>query len=623
MPLNAQQMHKQDEKIAHIPSAVMAAWAVTIFVGVNYISNSEDTLPMKLTKTLCSVLINYCLVHVLSLGTVTEAIDTVRIPEKRKAITVGDVTEAVVNTTGSAFASAIYADLNTTLQSSALATPVAWWSYIVVNTPFHYQGMKNLVNQIKRGGFNAIADLGIIMPRGISEYFTRKKLDLDIRQNMSRALHDAWLAHEIAFSPHGHHQLPHFNDADTPYGKANTLVSTIDTSRHLTKTKALTVSKGISNSVLFTSILVALIPFFVDSFDNSAFGMAKFIGTLAANFGLVVLMTKDYTEVIAEAAVYGRVPPLIRRNQHNDFGKRVAIAGTIAAVNTAATVFTVFTTLALFDETISNCFLNQFSKMAAIAMIWFGTIAFNTYAINSLAFQIANKVLLKDDPLLDFCKHSQAIQEQLESKPFANPQALADSMPNAFTAEQNQYLQQGRQLRSGGISSEIDIHQNMREQAKKHVLTGLVKGIIPLAGAATMIYFMQAQLAPKRFVQFGYAALQYAPFLLMHALVNNIAQCKQRSRQRQHAAIDLEAGNQRLLDPAADAGEAARSSCCQRFQSTVTTLLNICKPTMVGFAIDALIRLIEYNVELPMSNQAVSLTASGLGLSAALASSLG
>lgn len=610
------QLKRQNKTIAEALGLISAAWAITLYIGVNYISNDEDdSLAFKLTKTISSVFINFCIVHIMGKGVMELGLNKLRIKEQRETISAQDVLECTAVTTGSVTASFIYADLAPTMKSAVFNNAAGYALYLAANTPFHYNGTKTFLHHFKQSSLSLVADW-FIASNLFAEFFVRQKLDAQIRNRINQAFNQALLAHDLAQQTNAGLALPQLTG--TPLNKAASIIDGIDIRRYINKQTQHWLTRNTASVLLLSCILTAIGPFLFDSYSTQPLGFAKFVSTVVANIGLATMMTKDYTQVIADTLTYQNPPQLVRKHSDNRHIQRRLVAAAIVATTSTITAFTVFTTLSLFNKHMANVFKTSGSKITAEVAIWIGTLAFNIYAVNSLCFNAAAQHYFSNDRLHQFSEAAKNLKTPLAQAVSKDPVQLEQSMGSQLLPLQRTYLSNARDLSNEQGSLVMDA---MRKQARAFVVQKLAICLTPLllsiATDQCLQHFSATKIAPPLRL-----TMLLTPFFIasiaLHLCSKRLVQPKpsnEASAELIDPLLQADAAEQGTIDTDTienDATAISRSSCLQ----AVTSLLSMSKGVLFGIACHCTLRLMNQYVKLGLSQSGLAIADTAVTLGA-------
>ncbi|MDF1796086.1 MAG: hypothetical protein P1U63_06070 [Coxiellaceae bacterium] len=512
-------------------AALTAVYGISIFLGPNYFQvKPEDRNFNTYANTASALIINFFVMFEIgreSLGdacTATAATARVvsakcrgldpRQEDRDNLPTLIGSSKAFVYTTVSAFATVIYADIAPTLADSPLSfinTPAGYAGLMFANLFFHYYGTKGFVNTTLTTAQDAISDWMITLgpSKSIRDYYLARSIDRDITQYMEKHLADSQLAHEVEYSKDKSKVLPQFNDSKNFHENAATLA--IDHRTILTHATAQSRLQKTLFTTLYASIIVALVPFFTDSFGVKPVKLMSFIGTTIANLGLTLLFTNKYSNALSKFMLYRNVPPIFSDAKNNK--GRVACAAAIVAVNATLTYFTVNTTMKLFEAIVKSHIKSQLENSMLVAGIWIGTIAFNVYAINQMVLGKVSDKVLKDDPRYQFSTAADKLRKQLPEQLLKDRHELRNKLESQFpNGKKNLWA---RHLDNGITDhANIKLYTAERQQASSRVNRNLYMGVLPLAAAATLMFVLSKQLKDNDTTELAIDLGKYGVFVL-------------------------------------------------------------------------------------------------------------
>ncbi|MDF1655740.1 MAG: hypothetical protein P1U34_11570 [Coxiellaceae bacterium] len=553
------------------------------------------------------------------------------------------VCKTVAYTTVSAFATVIYADLAPTLKDSWLSfvdTPAGYAGLMLANLFFHYYGTQNFVDTSLAGMHDALSDWVIALSpsKRAREHYLARSLDRDITKHFEQHLANSQLAREIQYN-RTKKTLPKLNHNNSFYDNAALLA--IDHKNILTHATAQSRLQKFLFTTLYASIIMALVPFFTDSFGIKPVKLMSFIGTFLANLGLTMMFTNKYSNALSQFALYRNVPPIFTDAKHHK--GRVAAATGIVLLNTVLTYFTVNTTMKLFETIVKDHVKSQLENTMLVAGIWVGTIAFNVYAINKMVLGKVSAKILKDDPRYQFSTAADALrsssaQELLKDKTQLH-NTLGDHFPDNKRTLWTRHLQQGI-----NDPANEEFAKTLRQQASSRINRNLYMGLLPVAAAITLTLVLQKTISDTPATELATDLGKYGVFIvaqiasqIYHAccastikkaareldffadaktalnqpLVGELDRMEDGQSQRAaNNALEADTGSPKHTTPAPVVVEQAKSAC---------SLLRLVKGAAIGMAVEWGIRGVYAGLDTTIPENAVDTAATALGLTASFA----
>ncbi|MDF1759694.1 MAG: hypothetical protein P1U40_04065 [Coxiellaceae bacterium] len=641
-------------------AALTAIYGITIYFGPNLFQVPEDERDaFTYINTGSSVLMNFFIMFVIGgeplenaassiaattrvaiakcRGTEVSKIDRDNLP------TLAGVGKSVIYTAGSAFASVIYADIAPTLANSPLSfvnTPAGYAGLIFANLFFHYYGTQAFLNKCTALSQDAISDWMIALgPNRAKQYYLARSLDRDIEAFMRQQLADSQLAREVEFSKNGS-TLPLLSEKNNFYQNAALLSH--DHSKALTHAAAQARLKKSLFITLYSSVIMALVPFFSDSFGLKPMKLMSFIGTTIANLGLAMMFTDKYSNAISQLALYRNAPPIFADAKNHK--KRVAAAAGIVLVNTALTAFTVHTTITLFNAIVREHIKSQVENIMLIICIWVGTIAFNAYSSNKMMLvQVASRAL-KDDPRYKFSSAADKLREKQSQELFKDRSELSQQLGESFPGSKKS-LWKRHLNHAGGINDPANRVESgvLRQEASCRINRNLYMGLLPVAAAITLTFAIHKTLTDSADVDLATDLGKYGVFVVAQ-IASQIyhACCAPRTKAAglelrsfpSDASIDsqplLFAENEKMQAEINDSrlrshgdvetGDAKDSVLTPVQQAKAAcSLYRLVKGAAAGLAAEWIIRGIYKGLDDGISSKVIDVAATTIGLTAAFA----
>ncbi len=605
---------------APITSALFAAWAVTVYVGVNWISKPEDDTGSKLLNTAVAVTINAALVYEFGLGALNQFYNQIATPKKScQELTAGSVINFIACMAGSVMASAIFADLGPKLEAPFFASAINYALLLLVNTPMHYLGTDRMFKAIGSTALDTTSDWAIAaLPEKCSQSVATAQLRRQITGRVMTAFDKACLAHNAAYHRDSNHLLPVIDLSHCPHEQARSIYTNITAKEHLKHEYASRTLKGGLNISLFAIMMISLAPYFINSYGISPIDMVKFLGTTLATAGLVMIMVGDYSPQLSNSILYRKLPSLLLPKQDKKcdapYAGRFIAGATIILGCMALSYISATTSDDLYFNNTAPFLINNATIITGDITIRVGTVLFNTYAICSLLLKFINPRLLKNDELFQFRMNSDATRKQFAQCVLDKPAEIAEIFSDVLTDTQKQFLQKNCKATT---DSDVSCYIDTRHNSIEAIANTTIYAILPTVLAIGASILLQTQLDPEQ--QFDFAAIRYIPFLVIHAarLIHSL--CSQHRAARRPQQVSLQ---EELLEHGEGHTETIETNGAPTKTNNCQQVARALKATMFGVGAEYALRLLADNLELPANSTTITDGAStGLGIAAALSTS--